>query len=125
MAFTYNLTTDIGKVRRDIRDIDGAQAAFTDEELTSFLAEADSNVKGAAGLALLAWAVQLSQEDELVSTGAWKGDRRNVAAKMQKIAAEYLKMAGIDGPPIAHGFAEMDWTAHAATQREINEVMRG
>lgn len=37
MAFTYDLSTDIGKVRLLITDTDTNNSIFTDEEITSFL----------------------------------------------------------------------------------------
>jgi hypothetical protein len=92
-TYTYDLATDIGKVRRDIADTDTADAQFTDEELDSWIDEAGS-VKGAAGLALLAWAAALGRDDESVSTGAWKGDRRDVAGKMRALAHDYFSLVG-------------------------------
>lgn len=64
MAWTYDLATNIGKVRLDIGDTniadDGARAIFTDEELTSFLG---SNVgrKRASAAALDVIATKLAQ----------------------------------------------------------------
>ncbi len=94
-AVTYDLTTDIGRVRRDIADTDVTTPQFTDEEIQSFLTEGHG-VKSAAALALLAWAVALAREDESVSTGAWKGDRRDVAAKMRALAEEYRQLAATE-----------------------------
>ena len=41
-TFTYNLATDIGKVRMYLRDSDEGRAAFTDEEIGVFLTIAGS-----------------------------------------------------------------------------------
>lgn len=49
--FTYDLTTDIGKLRMLLRDTEDADAVFTDEELSTFL-ELESNLFHAAALAL-------------------------------------------------------------------------
>ena len=92
-TYSYDLATDIGKVRRDIADTDIADAQFSDEELDSWIDEAGS-VKAAAGLALLAWSAALGREDESVSTGAWKGDRRDVAGKMRSLAHDYFALVG-------------------------------
>ena len=92
-TYTYDLATDIGKVRRDIADTDTTDAQFSDDEIDSWIDEAGS-VKAAAGLALLAWAAAMGREDESVNTGAWKGDRRDVAGKMRAIAHEYFDLVG-------------------------------
>jgi len=58
MAFTYDLTTDIGKVRLNINDkvnTSDTPAQFSDEELQVFLTSAGS-VKLASAEALEAWA---------------------------------------------------------------------
>lgn len=96
MSATYNLATDVGKVRLNIGDRTVAPATaahFTDEELTSFLTTHGS-VKRASGFALLAWAAELATGDEMIDTGFWKGDRRDVVAKMKKIADAYLEDTG-------------------------------
>jgi hypothetical protein len=52
MAFTYSLSTDIGKVRLLIPDRVSADAVFNDEEIETFLGVEGDNVKLAAALAL-------------------------------------------------------------------------
>lgn len=53
MAFTYlPATTDIGKIRLLIPDSDPANAIFSDEEISVFLAMEGSRVKRGAALAL-------------------------------------------------------------------------
>ena len=109
MARTYDLNTDVGKVRRDIADTDISDVRFNDEEIQSFLDEAGT-VKAAAGLALLAWSAGLGREDESVSTGAWKGDRRDVAEKMRKLAQDYFALSGYN-PQLSTSFKQfaVDW----------------
>lgn len=48
MSFTYDLTTDLGKVRLLVNDVDQANAVFTDDEINAFLALESGNVKRAA-----------------------------------------------------------------------------
>lgn len=120
MAFTYDLTTDLGKVRRDIGDTVSAEAHFADDELQSFIDEG-GNAKSASGLALLAWAVALSREDEQVKAGSWQGDRRDVAGKMQKLSAQYLEMGGYEPAEAAPSFrsSAIDWTPSVRAERII------
>ncbi|HET6497023.1 MAG TPA: hypothetical protein VFH61_16845 [Thermoleophilia bacterium] len=131
MACTYDLTTEIGRVRRDIGDTDcsGTVHYWEDEEIQSFLDEATlcgwvgfAHVKGAAGLTLIAWAVALAREDELVRTGSWTGDRRDVAGKMNAKAQEYLDMAG-PLPSEAPAFLSVpvDWDSTVAAERELTD----
>lgn len=122
MADTYDLATDIGKVRRDIGDKSTTAAVWSDAEIQSFLDEGGS-VKAAAGLCLLAWAAALAREDESVDTGSWKGDRRDVAAKMTKAAEGYLKLAGYTPAALQPTFrqAVVDWTPEVASERETWE----
>jgi hypothetical protein len=48
VTFSYDLTTDIGKVRLNIPDTDSADAIFTDEEIQAFLDQEMSNIFFAA-----------------------------------------------------------------------------
>lgn len=122
MAFTYVLTTDTGKVRRDIGDTVEADAQFTDEEIDSFVTEGGS-VKAAAGLALLAWAAALAREDEQTKTGSWQGDRRDVVGKMKGLAKEYLDLAAYKPTAKRPSFrnSAVDWDARIQAAREIQE----
>lgn len=52
MAFTYDLSTDVGRVRLLVPDTDWENAVFSDEELTAFLALESSSPRRAAALAL-------------------------------------------------------------------------
>lgn len=52
MAFTYDLTSDIGKIRLLIMDNQSGSYLFEDTEISTFLSLEGSNVKRAAALAL-------------------------------------------------------------------------
>lgn len=118
MAYTYDLTTDIGKVRRDIGDTVEADAHFTDAELQSFLDEGGS-VKSGSGLALLSWSAALAREDESVKAGSWSGDRGDVSAKMAALADKYLKLGGYTPTAAVPTFrqAAVDWTPEVQAER--------
>ena len=123
---TYDVTTDVGKVRLKIMDTNMGAPAFTDAEINAHLTEAGELLSGSArilaasGLTLLSWAAKLGRDDESVSVGAWKGDRRDVAAKLGKLAEKYFMMAGYQpGTPAPHwGIAPVDWTAAVEAERK-------
>jgi hypothetical protein len=52
MAFTYDITTSIGKVRLLAIDSDSTYAVFEDDEIDAFLSMEGNNVKRAAAQAL-------------------------------------------------------------------------
>lgn len=52
MGFTYDLSTDIGKVRLLIPDVRQSEHVFEDDEVTAFLTLEDNDVRKAAALAL-------------------------------------------------------------------------
>ena len=118
--FTYDLKTDVGKVRRDISDKDPTDYQFTDAELQSWVDET-SNVKAACGLALRSWASSLSREDKRVKSGSWEGDMRDVVKEMLTLAEAYLEEAGYVGSNSAPSFrsAAIDWSPTVQSEREI------
>ncbi len=122
MAYTYDVSTDRGKVRRDIGDTVTGEMHFDDAEIDSFLSEGGS-VKAGAGLALMAWAAALSREDEQSKAGSWQGDRRDVAAKMKSLADVFFELCGYAPAATVPTFrqANIDWTVHVAAEREYNE----
>ena len=52
MTFTYDPTTDVGRVRRTIPDKTEDDAFWTDEEIASFLVDEGNNWRRATALAL-------------------------------------------------------------------------
>jgi len=122
MSYTYDVSTDRGKVRRDIGDSVAGEMHFDDDEIDSFLTEG-GGVKAAAGLALMAWAAALSREDKTTKAGSWQGERGNVVTEMKALAQEYFALAGYTPAASVPTFrqANIDWTAHVAAEREYNE----
>lgn len=81
MAATYDLTTDIGKVRLLINDTDVSNAHFTDEEITAFL-DINSSINIAAALALESWAASLTESAEKESIGDYSYSKKSASNKL-------------------------------------------
>ncbi len=95
MAHTYDLTTDIGKVRLLIGDRDivpTTDAQFSDEEIQVFLTMSTNTLLIAAGYALEAWASAIT--DSLLSEkiGDYSYTKKDAESKL-KLAKEYKEQA--------------------------------
>lgn len=104
MSTTYDLATDIGKVRLKIGDTDTAAAQFSDEELQVFIDEGGT-VNASAGLALLAWASAVALDDQKVVAGSWQGDRGDVSKRMVELANKLFAVDGYN-PALAASFVQ-------------------
>lgn len=111
MAFTYRLSTDLGKTRLAIGDtVNGAGprpggANYSDEEINVYLAPvlgAGENYGRAVAqlLRLLAneWTSKAS-----ISIGEYRVDYNNVAANYRTAAAEWERMTDVSGAQVAGG----------------------
>jgi len=109
MAFTYDLTTDIGKVRLNINDkvnTSDSQAQFSDEELQVFL-DTGCSVNIASALALEAWAAA----DFDLMDGERIGDyqyTRGAVSKKLTLAKSYRE---IDASTPVLEYGSMDLTS--------------
>ena len=92
MAHTYDLTTDIGKVRLLIGDTDitpTTDAQFTDEEIQAFLDMGGSVLMGAAK-ALEAWAATITDSLKSEKIGDYSYTKDDAGKKMA-LADKYAK----------------------------------
>ena len=109
MAFTYDLDTNIGKVRLLIDDKSNthdAPAHFSDAEITAFLTMASDVVKAAAIIALQSWAAALSDATTSEKIGDYSYTKKTAANKMA-LATKYQEE--LDSSPVMD-WAEMDLT---------------
>ena len=109
MTTTYDLTTDIGKVRLKIADTDivpVTDAHFSDEEIQVFLDEGGS-VLAASALALEAWAASLTDAYTSEKIGDYAYTKKRVD-NMLALAKNYKEA---DSAGVAIDWAEMDLTA--------------
>ena len=108
MSYTYDITTDIGKIRLRINDKpnDPTQASqFTDDELQIFLTDA-GNVNLAAAQALEAWAAALSDSATSEKIGDYSYSKASAANKL----AMADKLRAVDGAVPVFDWAEFNLT---------------
>lgn len=96
MTTTYDLTTNVGKVRLKIADTDITDAHFTDEEIQIFLDEADDDILLASALALESWAASLSESADSEKIGDYSYSKKMAANKLE-LAQRYRDASG-SGP---------------------------
>ena len=104
MAATYDITTDRGKVRLKISDIDlttvvgdraGWTVLFNDDEIDAFIAEASSDLNIAAYLALLSVATSRALLAKIKKLGDYEEDLTKLAQQI-RLAAEAYKTASTE-----------------------------
>ena len=89
MSFTYDLTTDIGKIRLTISDKNAADYYFEDAELQSFLdTEGSVNLASAAALESWAAAYALNADSEHIGDYSYA---QSITKKMLELAAKLRK----------------------------------
>jgi len=106
MTVTYDITTNVGKVRLVIGDTDITANIFTDEELTYFLTEHSSNINLAAADALEAWAAKYTAGPDSEKIGDYAYTQKAVD-KMLALAA---KLREKESETPAFEWSEMDLT---------------
>ena len=114
MAFTYDLTTDRGKVRLLINDITAADYQFEDDEIDAFLSMASNSLLLAASYALESWAASL--------TGAMTAEKIGDYSYQKKDAEQKTKLAEKYRSEDSHNpyltWAEMNLTSGSAITAE-------
>ena len=107
MTASYDLNTNIGKVRLKIADTDvtpATDAHFTDEEIQVFLDEASDDILLASALALEAWAAALTESMTSEKIGDYAYTKKQTD-NMLALAQRYRDASG-SGPVV--DWAEMD-----------------
>lgn len=126
MTFSYDLTTDVGKIRLLIPDRTTATAFFEDDELTAMLT-LEGDVRRAAALALEtmasdeAYVQKVIKVLDLQTNGAATAKElreRAAALRAQAAEAELASDPGFD-------VAEMVVDDFSYRQRLANEIERG
>lgn len=127
MAFTYEPTTDIGKVRMLIPDRVEDVAIFQDNEIDAYLSMNDSNVRRAAAEALETIAsdevmtLKVMSTLDLTTNGASVSSALLERAKMLRAKADDDDAADEGG---MFDYAEMNVNAFTARARVRNQALR-
>lgn len=79
MSFSYDLTTDVGRVRLLISDTATTTAKFTDEEIQYFLDEEDDVINLAAAMAFEALAGRAADTGKSETIGDYSCDSSSQA----------------------------------------------
>lgn len=108
MTYTYDLSTDVGKVRLLARDNVEADAVFTDEDLEAYLEMEGDNVKKAAAQALDDIATSETQLLEITSKMGVSSSPASIANDLRNRAAELRRQAA-EAEEIEFDFAEGAW----------------
>lgn len=128
MAFTYDVSTDVGKVRLLIMDNNASSYLFEDGELSAFLLMEADVVRRGAALALETMASNEAYVSKRIEILDLKADGPAVATALMKRAAELRAQADRDEQGEAGGafdIAEMVVDDFTARERLAKEWLRG
>jgi len=129
MAFTYNVATDLGKVRLLCTDRDAANPIFEeDDEIQVFLDLMGGNVLRAAAMALLTIAAEETLLLKRIKLLDLHTDGPAEAAALRELAKTYQEKADLAEAAEAGGtfdYAEMVVDVFTARERRDKEALRG
>lgn len=128
MAFTYDITTDRGKVRLLCTDTDAAYQLFQDAEIDYFLALFGSNCLRAAAIALLTIAAQETLLMKRIKLLDLQTDGPAEAAALRELANVYQEKADLAESLEGAGtfdYAEMVVDPFTAREKRDKEALRG
>lgn len=121
MPATYDPSTDAGKVRLLISDVDTDNALFTDEEIATFLSLRQSNVHLAAALGLRTIAGNEAQVQKVIRLLDLDTDGAKLANALRSLASDYEAQADADAD---FGWAPLVTSTPAFRERIWNERLR-
>ncbi len=121
MSFTFNTTTNVGKVRTLINDTSATAYVLSDEEINVFLSLESNDIYRSAASALESIIINKQLLSKLIAAGDYKEDNRNVADKLGRIADRYRK-ASISIP--ADAYADVAVTDFNYREIEIGKILR-
>ncbi len=94
MGWTYNLATNVGKVRNLIDDTATDDTAlFTDEEITSILTLEGNDIYGSAAVCMIRIAASKALLAKLKQAGNYKEDLRSIAKECRETAKSYREVS--------------------------------
>jgi hypothetical protein len=93
MSFTVDFSTDVGKVRALVADVDPALPFLSDEEIAVFLEMEEDSHYGAASLALLSMATRSALILKKIETLDLKTDGPALARSLRELAKDMQQKA--------------------------------
>jgi hypothetical protein len=114
MAWTFDPTTDRGRVRLLIGDDDTSNQIFQDASIDAFLSMEGGEVKLGAAAALEAIAAKQALVQKVMKVGDVTTDGAKLAQALRELAANFR--AQVEDAP---AFDIAEWTITPAVEREI------
>lgn len=126
MAFSYDLSTTVGKLRLLIPDSNNAAYNFEDDELTALYALEANNLKRACALALETIAANEAMVQKVIKTLDVQTDGAKLSDALLKRAKLLRDQADNDEAADNAGFdvAEMVLTPFQYRERRIDDSLR-
>lgn len=128
MSFTYDPTTDVGRVRRTIPDRSEDEAIWSDEEIQSFLDDCSNNWRRATAIIL----ETMAADNLLVLKVIRVQNIETDASKMVTALMQRAKRLRDDADEVAANnaddsfdFAEVVNNEHQWKERIYNQALRG
>ena len=112
MTATYDVSTDIGKVRLLISDTSTTLPHFTDAEIQVFLSLYPGSIRLPAAQALEAWAASFSQNADSEHIGDYSYTKHQV----QNMIALATKLRDAENTMPAMDWSEMDFTHYGEVE---------
>lgn len=125
MVFSYDPTTDLGRVRLLCNDWVAANQIFADAEITAFMALESSNVKRSAALALETIASSEVLVQKVIRLLDLSTNGPAESAELLKRAAILRAQAAEEELGVTSGidFAEMIYDEFGLSELEMNEAL--
>jgi hypothetical protein len=93
MTVSYNLGTDIGRIRLNIGDTDTSDPIFTDEEIQSMLTASEDDVNQATGRSLMVIANDAARTAKIKKAGNYSEDTTKVSTLLRESAKDWFERA--------------------------------
>lgn len=127
MAFTYDLSTSIGKMRLLLKDTDSANPIYQDAEYTAFYDLSGGSELRGAGMAIESAATNTNLRSRVVAAldVRWTDPARQMAELMSRAERLYAQADAIDAQSGgAFDWAELVTTDFSARERLNAELLR-
>lgn len=119
MTWSYDLATNVGKVRRTIPDRDESNPIFSNEEIESFLDDEADNVKRATAFAIETIATDQTLVLKVITLQNLSTDGARVADALLKRARMLRDNADYDEQADGGGFDYAEQINNAFGEREL------